>query len=29
MDKEELSYDYLLESFGEDRIAARCNWLMD
>jgi len=29
MDKEVLSYDYLLEGFGEDRIADRCNWLMD
>ncbi len=29
MDKKEISYDYLLDEFGEDRVADRCNWLMD
>lgn len=29
MDKEIIDYTYLFKDFGEDRIADRCNWLMD
>lgn len=29
MDKETIGYDYLFDAFDEDRIADRCNWLMD
>ena len=29
MDKEIIDYTYLFEEFGEDRIADRCDWLMN